>query len=151
MVSTSEGEECSDFQLFVIYMLALESTVESVFMSSQIFPRIISQIGGISKWGRTLLLDSLYNLIRNCSNPQKYFSVRDVFRLVQNLKLEDYSSQFKIIDILNAFLEIEEFKDFENILFLCVEHVGKCLFFGFERCDMGKNLCISVQGVWNCL
>jgi hypothetical protein len=124
--------------MFTVYLLTLDSNMEETLTSCQLFPTLISSIPWFSKTSKILLLDSLSNLVKNHSCPEKFFTIRDLTLLTKYFDLSDFSSQSKLLDILDNFLDVEDSLDYEWVIFICEDHIhdtGKSKTFthgGFE-------------------
>ena len=98
--------------------------MEETLILNNLFPTLISSIPCFSNNSKLLLLDSLSNLVKNHFSPEKFFTIRDLMFLTKNLDLSDYSSQAKLLDILDSFLDVEDSLGFEWVIFICEDHVN---------------------------
>lgn len=123
MLPPFHGKNISEFHMFTVYLLTLNANVEDTLTSTRLFPTLISSISSFSPNSKMLLLDSLSNLVKNHSSLEKFFTIGDLQSLADQFKLYDYSSQAKLLDILDSFLDEEESADSEWILFICEDHI----------------------------
>ena len=125
MLPPFDSSNISEFQMFTIYLLTLDSNIEDTLISSNLFPTLIGSVAGFSANSKTLLLDSLSNLVKNNFSPERFFTIRNLAELTRHLDLVDYSSQAKLLDILDSFLDVEESLDYEWVIFVCEDHINQ--------------------------